>query len=310
MKNIVVIGSDHNGIALKAKIKTFLSSKGHSCIDIGPYEPGEKVDYTDYAKTVGTIVHNQEAERGILVCGTGVGMSIAVNRFPRVRASLVHSLDVASKTREHNDANVLCLGAWVNSDEQNLAILETWFAEKFGEGRHVKRVEKMTPHDKEKIVFTNGVFDLLHPGHIDLLKFAKSLGGRLIVGINSDRAVKILKGPDRPINNETARKTILENLGFVDQVVIFDDTKTERLVRELSPHILVKGAEWTAEEVRKRDRVPAHIEIKVFPLLMETSSAKYSTTTLIQRISNKKTPPPTPKRTRKFSRKKLPKKKR
>lgn len=281
---ILVLGADHNGVALKSRVKKRLITLGYSPIDIGPYDENEKVDYVDYARTVGQIVQSGEAERGILICGTGVGMSIAVNRFPGVRASLVHSLLVAAKTREHNDANVLCLGAWVNPAEENMKIVDTWLREKFGEGRHVRRVEKLSVPDRKKIVFTNGVFDLLHPGHIELLKFAKSLGGKLIVGLNSDRATKILKGPDRPIHNEEARKKVLENLGFVDEVVIFDDTKTKRIIEELRPNVLVKGAEWTAEEVRKRDKIPSEIEIKVFPLLMETSDAKYSTTTLIKRI--------------------------
>ena len=123
---------------------------------------------------------------GRAVCGTGVGMSIVANRFPEVRASLVHSMEVAEKTREHNDANVLCLGSWVNAPEANLAIAKTWFDGKFGEGRHVPRVEKTKNLSTRHVVFTNGIFDIIHPcSYIALLKFAKSLGGRLVVGINS-----------------------------------------------------------------------------------------------------------------------------
>lgn len=133
---------------------------------------------------------------------------------------------------------------------------------------------------KGKVVFTNGVFDILHPGHIQVLKFAKSLGDKLIVGINSDRAAKLLKGEDRPVNNELVRKTLLESLSFVDEVVIFDDVKTGDIVRQIKPDILVKGDEgYTVEEVRQRDGVPPEVEIKICPKL-----ADYSTTGIIKKI--------------------------
>lgn len=133
---------------------------------------------------------------------------------------------------------------------------------------------------ESKVVFTNGVFDILHPGHIHVLKFSKSLGGKLIVGINSDRAVKILKGDDRPINNELVRKTLLESLSFVDEVVIFDDVKTVDIIQQLKPDILVKGGNgYTPEEVREKDRIPLEVEIKICPKL-----ADYSTTGIIKKI--------------------------
>ncbi len=286
-EKIVVIGADHNGVALKSEVKKLLQSLGYHCIDVGPHNDSEKVDYVDYAKVLGHVVNAGDAHRGVLICGTGVGMSIVANRFPNVRASLVHSVDVAAKTREHNDSNVLCLGAWVNKPEINLEIARVWFGSPFGEGRHIRRVEKTKEHSREKIVFTNGIFDVLHKGHIELLKFSKSLGGRLVVGINSDRATKILKGPDRPINNQSDRKATLENLHFVDQVVIFDDTETFAIIEELQPNIVVKGGEWTADEVRKRDRIPAHIEVKTFPLVVQPSGIKYSTTGIVERIKAK-----------------------
>jgi len=283
-EKIVVLGADHNGVALKSEVGALLKKLKFYPIDVGPHSMSEKVDYVDYARILGAIVDRGEAAYGILICGTGVGMSIAVNRFPNIRASLVHSVEVAKKTREHNDANVLCLGAWVNPVPVNLEIAKVWLGTSFGEGRHVKRVEKIKPHGAEKIVFTNGIFDVLHKGHIELLKFCKSLGGRLVVGINSDRATKILKGHERPINNEEERKATLENFSFVDQVVIFDDTKTLGVIKTLQPHIVVKGGEWTAAEVRKRDKIPKHIEVKTFPLVLQPSGDKYSSTAVINRM--------------------------
>ena len=135
---------------------------------------------------------------------------------------------------------------------------------------------------KEKVVFANGVFDILHPGHIDVLKFAKSLGDRLIVAINSDSSVKETKGPDRPINSEGDRRVALLALGFIDEVVIFDEPTTREIIRKIRPDIVVKGGEWSAEEVRKIDQVPEDIEIVMCPLTMKSPGIKYSTTEIIR----------------------------
>ena len=172
--------------------------------------------------------------------------------------------------------------AWVNPVKENLRIAEAWILGKFGQGRHVRRVEKISSHSAGDVVFTNGIFDILHPGHIEVLRFAKSLGGRLVVGINSDRATRELKGPTRPINSERDRKAVLEALGFVDQVIIFDDTKTLGIIKKIKPKIVVKGGEWTAEEVRRRDKIPAEIEVRVCPLV-----SGYSTTKTLERAQNK-----------------------
>lgn len=141
-------------------------------------------------------------------------------------------------------------------------------------------MENKQSNKKGKVVFTNGVFDILHPGHIQVLKLAKSLGGKLVVGINSDRAVKLLKGEDRPVNNELVRKTLLESLSCVDEVVIFDDIKTYDIIRQIKPDIVVKGEEgYTLEEVRGRDQIPPEIEIILAPHLGD-----HSTTNLIKKI--------------------------
>lgn len=279
IEKIVILGADHNGVALKSEVKSFLGDLGYCCIDIGSYGETAKVDYVDYAKILGTIIQNKEARWGVLICGTGVGMSMVANRFSNVRAALTHSVDVARRTREHNDANVLCLGSWVNSAEENLRITDAWFHEKFGEGRHVRRVEKTKEHDKEKLVFTNGVFDILHPGHIQFLAFSKSFGGKLIVGLNSDEAVRVFKGEGRPINNEGDRKAVLESLGLVDEVVVYNDISPEHIIRELHPHVVTKGGSWTETELRKRDNIPEHIEVKIFP-----TAAGYSTSKVVKKI--------------------------
>ncbi|MEK7063138.1 MAG: adenylyltransferase/cytidyltransferase family protein [Patescibacteria group bacterium] len=138
----------------------------------------------------------------------------------------------------------------------------------------------------QRIIFANGVFDLLHPGHIKLLQFAKAQGEYLIVGLNSDRSVRELKGPTRPIHSEQDRKIVLESLRFVDEVIIFDEVRPTRLVAELRPHVIVKGDEYSAEEIRRVDEVPEEIEIVLYPVVTDEKNIKISTTTTIRRMQS------------------------
>jgi ribose 5-phosphate isomerase B len=280
---IVCLGADHNGVELKAKIKASLVEAGYRVLDLGPFSAGISVDYIDYAHLVGTLVQNGDCDRGILICGTGIGMSIAANKFPKVRAAVVHNYESAGKSREHNDANVLCLGAWICSDEENVEISHKWLTEKFGERRHVRRVERIAPDPRGKVVFANGIFDILHQGHLDLLKWSRNLGDRLVVGINSDASARALKGDGRPVNSQDNRKAVLESLKFVDEVVIFDDLKPTKLISMLHPTIVVKGGEWLAEQVREQDEIPEDIEVKIFPIVKG-----YSSTDIITKIKSGK----------------------
>ena len=112
---------------------------------------------------------------------------------------------------------------------------------------------------EERIVFTNGVFDILHTGHFELLAEAKSLGGKLIVGINSDESVRRFKGPKRPINNVNKRKRQLELLPWVDEVIVFDEDTPYRLIKEVVPHVIVKGGDYTVEQVVGHDLADVHL---------------------------------------------------
>ena len=280
----IILAADHNGVELKRHITEYLRVIGYCPIDLGPYTI-EKVDYVDYARQLGQIVDKEDVHKGILVCGTGQGMAIVANKFQKVRAALVNNLDVAEKSKDHNDANVLCLGAWYLSPKGMEEILYSWLKTPFGEGRHVPRIEKIYSNRPSSIVFTNGCFDIIHNGHIELLNFAKSLGGKdgkLVVGLNSDNSVKRLKGEDRPINNQNDRKLILESLVAVDEVIVFDDEDTKELIKIITPNILVKGGEWTKEEVIERDNIPDFIEVKIFPL-----KEGYSTTNIVKKISSR-----------------------
>tara|TARA_B100001245_G_C22706693_1_gene344081 strand:- start:182 stop:649 length:468 start_codon:yes stop_codon:yes gene_type:complete len=132
----------------------------------------------------------------------------------------------------------------------------------------------------EKIVFTNGCFDILHAGHIHLLREAKNLGDRLLIGLNSDQSVQNLKGPDRPFNTEDARASVLESLSMVDGVTIFQEDTPHELVKEIIPHVLVKGGDYSIENVVGADTVRASGgEVVLIPILKG-----YSTSDLITRI--------------------------
>ncbi|HYB97065.1 MAG TPA: D-glycero-beta-D-manno-heptose 1-phosphate adenylyltransferase [Vicinamibacterales bacterium] len=131
------------------------------------------------------------------------------------------------------------------------------------------------------VVFTNGVFDILHPGHVRYLKDARALGDLMIVGINSDRSVRALgKAPDRPVNPEHERAEVLEALACVDAVVVFDEATPHEIISALQPDILVKGADWGEHNIVGRDIVEARGGRVVRIPLAEG----YSTTSLIARI--------------------------
>ena len=283
MLQVLALAAYHNGVDQKSAIKVYLGQLGYRCVDLGPFSSDTKVDYVDYAKQLGMTVASGDVDAGILICGTGIGMSISANKINGVRAALVHNKISAPLSREHNDSNVLCLGSWINSLEDNLEITSLWLNQEFGEYRHVRRIEKIDSNKKDKIIFANGIFDLLHSGHIALLRFAKSIGDRLIVGINSDRSAAKVKNGKEPLNRENDRKAVLEAIGFVDQVIIYDDISPLNLINSLQPNIVVKGGEWTADEIRSRDRIPQGIDIKIFPLL-----DGYSTKRLIAKANEER----------------------
>jgi len=130
------------------------------------------------------------------------------------------------------------------------------------------------------VVFTNGVFDLLHPGHVRYLAAARALGDVLIVGLNSDRSVRLNKAPDRPITPETERSEILAALSFVDAVVVFDEDTPHDIIAAVQPDVLVKGADWAADAIVGRDIVEARGG-RVVRMPVETG---YSTTALVGKI--------------------------
>jgi len=141
------IGADHAGIDIKAYVKELFEKRGHEVVDLGP-NTKDRVDYPDYASKVCKSVLEDEGSKGILICGSGIGMSMAANKFDGIRAALCHNEYSAKMSREHNDANVICLGERVSGFGMVEAIVDAWNDSSFEGGRHEGRVEKINALSK------------------------------------------------------------------------------------------------------------------------------------------------------------------
>lgn len=140
---IIAIGADHGGYQLKEKIIRFIQGLGHDIVDVG-CDSMESVDYPGFANAVCEKLIDREAALGILVCGTGIGMSIAANRYRKIRAANCHNEYTARMSRAHNDANVLCLGARDIGQGVSEGIVETWLTTEFAGGRHQQRIRQFS----------------------------------------------------------------------------------------------------------------------------------------------------------------------
>jgi ribose 5-phosphate isomerase B len=139
----IVIGSDHRGFHVKQRIVGLLRTLSHEVRDLGVVSGDISVDYPDFAFDVARLVGTGEAERGVLICGTGIGMCIAANKVTGVRAACVHDIITAEMSRRHNDANVLCMSADMLGEELIDRIVRVWLTTDFDAGRHQRRVEKI-----------------------------------------------------------------------------------------------------------------------------------------------------------------------
>jgi ribose 5-phosphate isomerase B len=139
----IVVGSDHRGYEVKRRIVPLLQQLGHQVEDVGPASK-DSVDYPDFAILVASAVSDGRAERGILICGSGIGMCIAANKVKGVRAAPCHDSITAEMSRRHNDANVLCLSADLLGEELIDRMVRIWLETPFDGGRHARRVEKIT----------------------------------------------------------------------------------------------------------------------------------------------------------------------
>jgi len=145
----VAIGSDHAGFELKQQVKEYLATAGYRVEDVG-CESTDSVDYPDYAKAVGEAVSQGKAKSGVLICNTGIGMCMTANKITGIRAALVSDLFTAQMSREHNDANVLVMGAKNVDKDRALEIVKKWFSSKFQGGRHGRRVDKINKLEEGK----------------------------------------------------------------------------------------------------------------------------------------------------------------
>jgi ribose 5-phosphate isomerase B len=139
---VLALGADHAGLPLKTRLAEALAAAGYKLLDFGTNGP-ESVDYPDFAQRVCRAVTNREARFGVLVCGTGIGMSIAANRFADIRCALIHDVTGARLTRAHNDANVIAFGGRLIGEEVALDALRTFLTTPYEGGRHARRVAKL-----------------------------------------------------------------------------------------------------------------------------------------------------------------------
>ena len=142
MVSTIALGADHAGYGLKEALKGWLINDGYQVLDLGTHST-ESVDYPDYAALVAEAVADRKVERGLLICGTGIGMSMAANKVPGVRAALCADLYTARMSREHNDANVLVLGGRLMGADMGADILHAWLERDFAAGRHARRLDKI-----------------------------------------------------------------------------------------------------------------------------------------------------------------------
>lgn len=147
-KRVVAIGTDHGGVALKESLKQDLLDNNYDVIDVGTHTT-DSVDYPDFAQKVAELVASGQAWRGVMVDGAGIGSCMAANKVPGVRASLCYDYATAVNSREHNNANVLTLGAGLIGTNLAKQILNTWLSTEFGGGRHARRVDKITSIERK-----------------------------------------------------------------------------------------------------------------------------------------------------------------
>ncbi len=138
----IVVGSDHRGFQAKQLIKAIVTQLGHECVDVGT-DSSDPVDYPDHAYLAAMAVANKEADRAILACGTGIGMSMTANKVRGIRAALCHDELSAQISRHHNDANVLCVSGDLIGEVLLRKIVEVWLSTEFSGGRHLRRINKI-----------------------------------------------------------------------------------------------------------------------------------------------------------------------
>ncbi len=145
----IVLAADHGGYTLKEAVKKHLQLQAYTVLDVGTFSEAS-VDYPDFARLAAEKLQNEEADYGIIFCGTGIGISIAANKFKGIRAALCHDVHTAVMSRKHNDANVLALGGRLLSPEEAYPIVDSWLSTEFEGERHQRRLDKINALDNER----------------------------------------------------------------------------------------------------------------------------------------------------------------
>jgi ribose 5-phosphate isomerase B len=146
----IAVGSDHAGYDLKAALAKHLADGGHEVVDLGTYSPDVSVDYPTFGEAVGQAVVSGQVGLGLCVCGTGIGISIAANKVPGIRAALVHDVTTAGLAREHNDANVICFGGRTTGIIVATEALDTFLGTAYAGGRHQRRIDEITQYEASR----------------------------------------------------------------------------------------------------------------------------------------------------------------
>jgi len=147
---MIYLGSDHAGFELKEVLRDFMKGKGHTVVDLGTFSEVNKVDYPDIAREVSEKVRDNDGSRGVLICGTGIGVAIAANKMNKIRAANVHDVTEAHFARLHNDANIVTVGQRTTGAETAKQIVDTFLTTAFEGGRHLARVQKITAIEDEE----------------------------------------------------------------------------------------------------------------------------------------------------------------
>jgi ribose 5-phosphate isomerase B len=146
----IAVGSDHAGYDLKAALAKHLADGGHEVVDLGTNSPDVSVDYPNFGEAVGQAVIGGQVDLGLCVCGTGIGISIAANKVPGIRAALVHDVTTAGLAREHNDANVICFGGRTTGIIVATEALDTFLGTAYARGRHQRRIDEITQYEASR----------------------------------------------------------------------------------------------------------------------------------------------------------------
>lgn len=261
-KKVLILVSDHNGWAPVQYLSEKLKDK-FIIINLTPIEK-ETLHYPEQARLLADVMKRNEEFLGVAVCGTGQGLNIELNRHVHLRAALCSDVETACLGKSHNNANVLSLGAWKNSNEEMLEMIEKWANTPWEKGRHQIRVEQLNRGKLKNVIICPGYFDVLKPSHVSLLREASKIG-KVVVLLNSDASYMVNNDLNGCLTqDEDSRKKVLEALDCVDEVIINEYETAEYWIKQIGAEYVMKGALDTEENIRKIDGIPDDVKLILF----------------------------------------------